>query len=77
MLARLLGSELQPMPSQLSTQLFLAPGGPCWGERGNIRFSRTPIAQAASGAATNAKGTQSDARNTDPGSRPFRARSRW
>jgi hypothetical protein len=29
------------------------------------------IAQAARGAATNAKGTQSDARNTEPGSRPL------
>src|SRR5215470_2104633 len=57
--------------NQLSTQSFLAAVGPCSGERGTIRFNRTPIAQAVRGAATNAKGTQSDARNTDRGSRPL------
>jgi len=41
------------------------------GERGTIRFNRMPIALAARGAATSAKGTQSDARNTEPGSRPL------
>src|ERR1700747_3875834 len=57
--------------NQLSTQSFLAAVSPCSGELGTIRFDRTPIAQAARGAATSAKGTQSDARNTEPGSRPL------
>jgi hypothetical protein len=57
--------------NHLSTQPFLAAVSPCSGERGTIRFNRTPIAHAARGAAASAKGTQSNARNTEPGSRPL------